>query len=137
MVAEITYNNGKFSIKELLPSNISSKEIWNIKTNEFVPVSVICYSPNYWENVKNQVGHKHIFFMLKGCINNENPSGLFNEFLVQDLYEHRKVMEALGSKMRVEDSNDQLSGLGFATDKRAEVIVKVIGNVERILKVKF
>lgn len=137
MVAEITYNNGKFSIKELLPSNISSKEIWNIKTNEFVPVSVICYSPNYWENVKNQVGHRHIFFMLKGCINNENPSGLFNEFLVQDLYEHRKVMEALGSKMRVEDSNDQLSGLGFATDKRAEVIVKVIGNVERILKVKF
>ena len=137
MVAEITYNNGKFSIKELLPSNISSKELWNIKTNEFVPVSVICYSPNYWENVKNQVGHRHIFFMLKGCINNENPSGLFNEFLVQDLYEHRKVMEALGSKMRVEDSNDQLSGLGFATDKRAEVIVKVIGNVERILKVKF
>ena len=137
MVAEITYNNGKFGIKELLPSNISSKELWNIKTNEFVPVSVICYSPNYWENVKNQVGHRHIFFMLKGCINNENPSGLFNEFLVQDLYEHRKVMEALGSKMRVEDSNDQLSGLGFATDKRAEVIVKVIGNVERILKVKF
>ena len=137
MVAEITYNNGKFSIKELLPSNISSKELWNIKTNEFVPVSVICYSPNYWENVKNQVGHRHIFFMLKGCINNENPSGLFNEFLVQDLYEYRKVMEALGSKMRVEDSNDQLSGLGFATDKRAEVIVKVIGNVERILKVKF
>ena len=82
-----------------------------IKTNEFVPVSVICYSPNYWENVKNKVGHRHIFFMLKECINNENPSGLFNEFLVQDLYEHRKVMEALGSKMRVEDSNDQLSGL--------------------------
>lgn len=137
MVAEITLNNGQFTIKELLPSNVSSKDIWNVKTNEFVPVSVICYSPNYWSNVENKVGHRHVFFMLKGCINDENPSGMFNEFLVQDLYEHRKVMEALGSKMRVEDADDQLSGVGFATDKRAEVIVKVIGNVERVLKIKF
>ena len=137
MVAEVTLNNGKFTIKELLPSNVSSKDIWSVKTNEFVPVSVICYSPNYWSNVNRKVGHKHVFFMLKGCINDENPSGMFNEFLVQDLYEHRKVMEALGSKMRVKDSDDQLSGVGFATDKRAEIIVKVIGNIERVLKVKF
>lgn len=136
-VAEVTYEDGKFTIKELLPSNVSSKEVWNIKTNDFVPVSVICYSPNYWENVKNKTGHRHVFFMLKNCINDENPSGMFNEFLVQDLYGHRKVMEALSSKMRVEDSDDQLSGVGFATDKRAEVIVKVIGNVERVLKIKF
>ena len=136
-VAEVTYEDGKFTIKELLPSNVSSKEVWNIKTNDFVPVSVICYSPNYWENVKNKTGHRHVFFMLKNCINDENPSGMFNEFLVQDLYGHRKVMEALSSKMRVEDSDDQLSGVGFATDKRAEVIVKVIGNVERVLKITF
>lgn len=137
MVAEVTLKNGQFTIKELLSSNVSSKEIWGVKTNDFIPVSVICYSPNYWSNVENKVGHRHIFFMLKDCINDENPSGMFNEFLVQDLYEHRKVMEALGSKMRVEDADDQLSGVGFATDKRAEVVVKIIGNVERILKVKF
>lgn len=137
MVAEVTLKDGQFTIKELLPSNVSSKEIWGVKTNEFIPVSVICYSPNYWSNVENKVGHRHVFFMLKGCINDENPSGMFNEFLVQDLYEHRKVMEALGSKMRVEDADDQLSGVGFATDKRAEVIVKVIGNVERVLRIKF
>ena len=136
-VAEVTYEDGKFTIKELLPSNVLSKEVWNVKTNDFVPVSVICYSPNYWENVKNKTGHRHVFFMLKNCINDENPSGMFNEFLVQELYEHRKVMEALSSKMRVEDSDDQLSGIGFATDKRAEVIVKVTGNVERVLKIKF
>lgn len=136
-VAEVTYKDGKFTIKELLPSNVSSKEVWNVKTNDFVPVSVICYSPNYWENVTVKTGHRHVFFMLKNCINDENPSGMFNEFLVQDLYEHRKVMEALSSKMRVEDSDDQLSGVGFATDKRAEVIVKVTGNVERVLKIKF
>lgn len=137
MVAEVTLKNGEFTIKELLPSSVSSKEIWGVKTNEFVPVSVICFSPNFWENVENKVGHRHVFFMLKGCINDENPSGMFNEFLVQELYEHRKVMEALGSKMRVENTDDQLSGVGFATDKRAEVVVKVIGNVERVVKIKF
>lgn len=137
MVAEVTLKNGMFTIKELLPSSVSSKEIWGVKTNEFVPVSVICFSPNYWENANNKVGHRHVFFMLKNCVNDENPSGMFNEFLVQDLYEHRKVMEALGSKMRVEDADDQLSGVGFATDKRAEVMVKVIGNIERVVKVKF
>lgn len=137
MVAEVTLKNREFTIKELLPSSVSSKEIWGVKTNEFVPVSVICFSPNFWENVENKVGHRHVFFMLKGCINDENPSGMFNEFLVQELYEHRKVMEALGSKMRVENTDDQLSGVGFATDKRAEVVVKVIGNVERVVKIKF
>ena len=137
MVAEVTLKNGEFTIKELLPSSVFSKEIWGVKTNEFVPVSVICFSPNFWENVENKVGHRHVFFMLKGCINDENPSGMFNEFLVQELYEHRKVMEALGSKMRVENTDDQLSGVGFTTDKRAEVVVKVIGNVERVVKIKF
>ncbi len=136
-VAEVTLKNGVFTIQTCLPSTFSSKEFWNVKTNEFIPVNVICYSPNYWSNAENKFGHKHVFFMLNGCINDENPSGLFNEFLVSELYEHRKVMEALGSKMRVENAADQLSGIGFATDKRAEVVVKVVGTVERVIKIKF
>ena len=136
-VAIVTLKNGEFTIKESLSSALSSKTVWNVKTNEFVPVSVICMSPNHWETADNQVGHKHVFFMLKDCINDENPAGFFNEYLNQELYEHRKVMEALGSKLRVEDSDDQLSGVGFATDKRADAIVKVIGTTERILKIKF
>ena len=135
-VANVTLSkDGQFSIKELLPTNVSSKKIWNVNTNNFVPVSVICYSPNHWSTAQNQVGHKHVFFMLKDCINDENPNGFFNEYLNQELYEHRKVMEALGSKLKVQDSDDQLSGLGFATDKRAEVVVKING--DKIIKVKF
>lgn len=137
-VAEVMLDEkGNFSIKELLPSSMSSKTVWNVKTNEFVPVSVICMSPNHWETADNKTGHKHVFFMLKDCINDESPAGFFNEYLVQELYENRKVMEALGSKLRVEDTDDQLSGVGFATDKRAEVVVKVKGATERVLKIKF
>lgn len=136
-VAEVTlHEDGTFTIKNMLPANVTSKEIWGIKTNQFVPVSVVCYSPNYW-NEQSGIGHKHIFFMLKDCISNEQPNAFYNEFLNNELIEHRKVMEALGEKLKLESVNDQLSGVGFSTTKHDELIVKVVGNTERVMKIKF
>jgi hypothetical protein len=136
-VAVVNWDGKKFTVKPSLKSNKVSQKLWGLNTLDFVPVQLVCYSPNYWETARVNVGHKHLFFMLKGCVNDENPSGIFNEFLVDDLTEVRKVMEAIANKMRVDSDENQLSGVGFAFDVRAEVIVRVTGANERLLKIKF
>lgn len=138
-VAEVVLgSNGEFTIKEKLSGNstISSKEIWGINTSQFVPVSVICYSPNYFDEQEG-IGHRHLFFMLKDCKNGEEPNGYYNEFLKNELVEHKRVFEALGAKCHVEDTEDQLSGIGFSMTKRADLVVKVKGASERVMKIKF
>lgn len=135
-VAKVTLRNGEFTIKPSIECSTSSVEIWNINTNNFVPVTVAMHSPNYWDEQQG-IGHKHFFFMLKDCKNPDAINGFFNEFLRDELRPHRRVFEMLGSQMSVKHSDNQLSGLGFSSTKRAELTVKVIGSTERVVKIKF
>ena len=135
-VAKVRLKDGKFEMIKSLPSLEQSKTVWNLKTNEFHPVSVCMYSPNYWDEQKG-IGNRHYFFMLKKCVNDGTPNGFFNEFLKEEMMKHKKVFEALGSKMKVDSSDNQLSGVGFSDTKRNSVTLRVKGTFTRTLVVNF
>lgn len=134
-IAEVTLKNGKFTIKHLLPESNNSKEIYGVNTNEFHKVNLVCKSPNHWGD--NKVGNLHYFFMLEGTKSPINVRGFHNENLLPDLLKHRKVMEVLGNTNMVESKKIQLSGLGFNSTVRDEVIVKLSGTHKRMIKIKF
>lgn len=135
-VAKILYTKaGGLKIQTSLPASTSIKEVWNLKTQGFHKVDVLCASPNYWDD--RGVGNKHYFFMLNGCQNDGTARGFFNEFLKSELDAHRKVIEIVGSKMRTDECKEQLSGLGFSSTQRNEVICRVTGKFSRVVKVQF
>lgn len=105
-------------------TSVKSTNEWGIDTMKFQKVSCIMFSPNHWEG--SAIGNKHLFFMIDGCKNPDPVRGFFNEYLRTDLEkEHKRVFEALGSKTKTEYSDDQLSGLGFSSTSRNDIIVKV------------
>lgn len=134
-IAEFEYSktNG-ITFKGETKSNVVSKEKWGIKTNQFHKVTKMLLSPNHWGN---RAGNKHYMFVLEGCKSDETPRPFFNEFLKPELDTHRKVFEILGSKVKIEDTSNQLSGIGFSETKRASMVVKVTGKFTRTLKVNF
>jgi len=111
------------------------KDLWGCKSQQFHTVSLMTISPNHWDD--NKEGNKHYFFMLNECKNEEDTRGLYNEFLSSKLHKHRKVFEVLGKKLMCEKSDHQLSGLGFSSTKRDQVLIRVSGDINRLYKVKF
>ena len=92
-------------------------------------------SPNHWENNAKKVGHKHTFLILEGCNTDEDIRGFYNEYLSSDLNEHRKVLEVLGSKLKIKAESSSLSGFGFSETVKTEFIVRAHGKFQRTLKV--
>ena len=131
----ITLRNVYNKLKESEGSTVS-KEIWNINTNTFVPVNTVTYSPNHWEGEEGN-GAKHVFFMLDACKTDEDARGFYNEFLKDELTPHRKVFEVLSARTKATSTDNQLSGIGFNTTTRNDVVVRVKGKTHRTLKVVF
>ena len=135
-VATITVpKSGKITVESDLDSVSTSKLVWGVNTNTFQKVSVVMLSPNYWDG--QGVGNRHFFFMLENCRNEGTARGFFNEFLKSELDPHRKVIEMVGAKMKTEQSERQLSGLGFSSTQRNSVLCKVSGAFSRVIKIVF
>lgn len=130
-VADVTYNNGNFSIKQHLKSNTRCKDLWGITTNKWTPIDMIMMSPNFWDGQK--VGNKHVFFILNGCINPGEARGLYNEFLSDKLMGERKVFEYLGAKLKTPKSSQQLSGVGYSSTIQNSVLCKSKSGIHNIL----
>lgn len=103
-------------------SNISQTK-WGLSTEQYVKVDAVTLSPNYWGD--NAVGNKHTFLVLRGAKNDEPTRGIYNEFLHPRLEPHRKVFEVIGDKTKCQPTDGQLSGLGFSSTKRTDILVKV------------
>lgn len=135
-VAEVVLKDGVFTLVPKLEANstLTSKVKWGVKTNQFTKVKQIMLSPNHWDKA---TGNKHYMFFLENAINDEVVRPFFNEFLRDEFNENRKVFEVLGSKVKIEPTDNQLSGVGFSETQTNHVFVKVKGNFERVLKIVF
>lgn len=133
-VIGFTYSNDGIVFDKDIQSKVVSKTKWGINTNQFVKVKQFMLSPNYWNN---NSGNKHFMFFLENCINDESPRPFFNEFLKEEFTENRKVFEVMGSKIKIEPSEYQLSGISFSETQRNHLLVRVDGNFKRILKINF
>lgn len=134
-VAKLNVTPAGVEVIPILPSSQVSKEVWGLQTQQFHPVTALMLSPNYWDG--RGIGNKHYFFMLDKCKNDGSARGFYNEFLNSELEPHRKTMEIVGSRMRTDQSEDQLSGLGFSSTLKNQLVVKVGGTFTRTFKVNF
>ena len=134
-VAVVILKDGQFSIDHKLPETNSSKEAWGLETNNFHKVNLVCKSPNHWG--ENTVGNLHYLFMLDKCKADTSIRGFHNENLLPELLKHKKVLEVLGATNMIEPTGKQLSGLGFNSTVRDELVVKCAGSFKRMIKIKF
>lgn len=137
-IAKIYYNktSNKFIIDHLVnPINKVTKEVYGLKTNQFHKVNLVCLSPNYWDD---KVGNKHYFFMIDGCKTDNDIVPFHNENIINDIrVNHRKVLEVLSqvNRIKVNPDDEQLSGLGFDSTVRNNVVVKI--NNDKLINIKF
>ena len=134
-IADIRFDGIKLHVEPKLTSTQTSRVMWGLTTQQFHPASVIMSSPNYWDG--QGVGNRHWFFMLDSCVNDGKARGFYNEFLSPALDAHRKVLELVGSKTQVKDSPHQLSGLGFSSTQRNNLLCRVKGSFTRTINVIF
>ena len=98
-------------------------EKWGVPFGHLAEVRCVMLSPNHWDG--REVGNRHWFFILKEARTDEQPRGLYNEYLRADLAKHRKVFDVIGERTRPVITGEQLSGIGVSSTLRRSVVFEV------------
>ncbi len=134
-IATVNVKKGVITIEHHLPETSSSKDLWNLETNEFHKVNLVYTSPNHWGN--NNIGTKEYFFMIQDCKTPDAMRAFHVDQLNSELMSVRKAIDLLGNYKMVEPSDKQLSGIGFNCTQREELVVRVSGSHKRLIKIQF
>lgn len=138
-VATVTKVGDRFEIKHhITPSDsvVNHRELYGLSTNEFHKVNLICNSPNHWGN--DESGNKHYLFMLDECKADQPLRTFHCDGLNAELKGARKTLERFGTVTLVEtEGKDQLSGIGFNSTMRDDIVLRLTGTKARLIKVKF
>ena len=127
---EYSHTEGLTNFKSNLTNSVSHKEVNGVLTNRFQKVNMLMFSPNHWTN---DIGNKHLFFIIDKVQIDDPLRPFFNEFIRPQLQEHRKVFEILGSKLMIQPTRDQLSGIGFSLTQPTTVIVRANNTVYKVV----
>lgn len=98
-----------------------------VTTNKFTRVTMITRSPNFW--APNAVGNEHLFLILDGARTEESLRPFFNEYLLPNLREHRKVLEMLSAQLVIPPDGEQTTGVGFSLSQRNKFTIRADGKV--------
>jgi len=74
--------------------------------------------------------------MLQDCKSDKAMRTYHIDQLNSELLSERRALELLGQYMTIEPAEKQLAGLGFNSTVKGEVIVKVKGSHQRVLKIQ-
>jgi len=132
--------NGKITFTPSKALTQTSSEVtgkkWGVDFGQFADVHTVMLSPNYWDD--NAVGNKHYFFILKNAKTDEQPRGIYNEYLNNDLAKHRKVFDVIGEHTKPALSDEQLSGIGVSSTLRKSVVTEVsTTSSRRLYRIQF
>jgi len=131
-VARFHYSRerGIYDFKSKLDQTIGGRQMNGVVVNKFARVTMITRSPNYW--APDASGNEHLFLILEGARTEEPLRPFFNEYLLPDLREHRKVFEMLGARMMIHPADEQLTGVGFSLTQRNKFAVRANGKIYNV-----
>lgn len=118
-----------FDVAGHMTPDTGNGEKWGVPFGQYADVHCVMLSPNHWDG--QACGNRHWFFLLKDARTDEQPRGIYNEYLHPDLRPHRRTFDVIGERSKIPLDDQQLSGIGVSSTLRKTVIAEVTTDTSR------